>query len=243
MYHSHEMKITLSGKNLENIEPLLKNSGVEIVDQNPDLVISYGGDGTLLSSERKYPGIPKLPIRNSAVCKKCPKHDEKNILKLLLSGKLKQKEFKKLKTSVLFKDFFAFNDFVIRNSLPIHSIRFKISINDKLIDKLLIGDGIIVSTSWGSTGYFKSIIGKGFNKGFALAFNNTTEKMDPIFLKDQDIITFHLIRGKATLSWDNNPDIFIIDEDSELKFSPSEKIAKIFEPESLRCPNCIVQRG
>lgn len=233
------MKLLLTGKNAKDIEGLVKSLGFEIVTANPDVIISYGGDGTLLTAERLYPGIPKLPIRDSLVCKKCPDHEEKVLLQHLLEGKLKLEEYKKLETTFLYKTFTALNDFVIRNAAPMHAIRFQTT----GIDKLLIGDGIVLSTPFGSTGYFKSITGQTFEEGLGLAFNNTTEKEPPIFLKDKDTVIFKLVRGTATLSFDNNPDIFKVDEGSELQFKLSDKVAKIYELESLRCPNCKVTRG
>ncbi len=231
------MRVLIVGKDAKDLEELVKNSGFEIVDKNPDLILSFGGDGTLLSCERQYPGIPKLPIRNSQFCKKCPKHKDEVILKKLNLDELKLTECKKLETEVLFKKNFCLNDFVIRNSSPTHAIRFKIS------DKLLIGDGIVISTPLGSTGYFKSITQQSFRKGFGVAFNNTTEKADPLFLKDKDSVRFNLVRGKATLSFDNSPDIFTIDEGSELIFKLSDQVTRIYSDTSLRCPNCKVIRG
>ncbi len=233
------MKLLLTGKNAKDLEPLLKNLGFEVITSNEDVVISYGGDGTLLAAEKLYPGIPKLPIRDSLICQKCANHDEKFLLQHLLEEKLELKEYKKLETTVLYKTLTALNDFVIRNANPIHAIRFRTSSHDKL----LIGDGIVLTTPFGSTGYFKSITGETFDQGWGLAFNNTTEKLPPLYLEDEDIVTFKLIRGKATLSYDNNPDIFTVDEGSELQFKLSEKTAKIYELESLRCPNCHVTRG
>ncbi len=240
------MKLLLYGKNAKNIEPLIKELSFAVVNSNPDVVISYGGDGTLLASERLYPGIPKLPIRDSLVCKKCPDHGEKVLLEKLLEDKLKLKEYKKLETTILYQTFLALNDFVIRNAQVMHAIRFQTTATDKL----LIGDGIVLSTPFGSTGYFKSITGEDFEKSlpagrqsWGLAFNNITEKTPPVFLKDNETVTFKLVRGDATLSFDNNPDIFKIDEGSELQFKLSDKIAKIYELESLRCPNCEVTRG
>ncbi len=232
------MKILPYGKNSKNIEEPVKNLGLQIVNSEPDLIISYGGDGTLLASERKYPGIPKLPIRDSRVCIKCPNHEDKIVLEKLLNGKLKLQEHKKLQTTLLYKTFLALNDFVIRNSDPMHTIRF--SINE---GKLLIGDGIVVATPFGSTGYFKSITRQTFKKGFGVAFNNTTEETSPLILKEKDLINFQLIRGKATLSFDNSPEIFTIDEDSQLEFKLSDQVAKIYMDTSLRCPNCQVIRG
>lgn len=233
------MKVLLTGKNAKDIAPLIKSLGFGIVTIAPDVVISYGGDGTLLYSERVYPGIPKLPIRNSLICNKCPKHDEIILLKKLLTGKLKLKEYKKLETTIIYQTFTALNDFVIRNTQPIHTIRFQTTGTNKL----LIGDGVVISTPFGSSGYFKSITGKTFQSGLGLAFNNTTEQIDPVFIKENGIITFKLIRGTATLSFDNNPDIFNIDEGSELTFKLSDKTAKIYELQSLRCLNCVVTRG
>ncbi len=133
----------------------------------------------------------------------------------------------------------ALNDFVIRNVTPIHAIRFQITGTKTL----LIGDGIVISSPFGSTGYFKSITGRTFGKNWGLAFNNTTKQMAPLFFKDKDTVTFKLIRGTATLSFDNNPDIFNVDEESELVFKLSDKTARIYELESLRCPDCEVIRG
>lgn len=229
----------LTGKNSKDIEDLVKSFGFEITALNPDAVISYGGDGTLLSSERTYPGIPKLPIRNSLVCKKCPDHKEEVLLKNLAEGRLKIKQYSKLETTIFYQKLLALNDFVIRNATPIHTIRFKTNQEEKL----LIGDGIVLSTPFGSTGYFKSITGKTFKSGFGIAFNNTTEKTAPSFFKDNDKVTFKLIRGTATLSFDNNPDLLKVDEGSQITFKLSEEKAKIFELESLRCPKCIVTRG
>ena len=246
------MKILINGKNSKDIENLVKNFGFEIVSKNPDVIISFGGDGTLLSSERDYPGIPKFPIRNSQFCNKCSNHVDEVILKKLIQGELKPTEYKKIETEVIFKKIYALNDFVVRNSDATHTIRFKVWSRqaqpifperaEQVEGSLLIGDGLVVSTPFGSSGYFKSITQQTFKKGFGVAFNNPTEKIDPLNLGDEDSINFNLTRGKATLSFDNSPDIFIIDEGSELIFKLSDKTAKIYEDTSLRCPNCEVIR-
>jgi NAD+ kinase len=247
------MKVLLFGENaLQVLAEVSKKFDLKIVNENlfesepkgsipqsrrPDVVISFGGDGTLLSAERKYPGIPKLPIRNSQFCNKCADHADEHLLTQLLQNKLQIKEYKKIHTNISGKDLYAFNDFVIRNALPIHAIRFKINAGS-----LLLGDGIVVATPFGSNGYFKSITGKHFAEGFGLAFNNTTQKVEPTFLKDTDQLKFKLLRGNGVLSFDNSPDIKNIEKDSELIFNVSDKVAKIYENTSLHCPNCKVQR-
>ncbi len=230
------MKVLLFGKNAQQIQPLLESSGFKIVRSNPDIVVSFGGDGTLLSAEREYPGIPKLPVRDSLICNKCPKHLDPVVLKKLKQGTLKFKKEPKIQTKVLNKDFYALNDFVVRNQDAIHAIRFAVN------KKFYIGDGIVVSTPFGSSGYFKSITGKTFSSNFGLALNNTTEKKNPIFFKKGNKITFKLLRGRATLTFDNSPDIYIIPEGMELTFKLSNQYAKIYDS-SLRCPSCKVKRN
>ncbi len=229
------MRVLLYGRTAKTIENLVKKLDFQLVSSNPEVVISYGGDGTLLSTERRFPHIPKFPIRSSQLYNKCSKHTDETMLKKLLDGKLHLSEYKKLVTTILYKNFYALNDFVVRNSDTTHSIRFKTS---ETANKLLIGDGVVISTPLGSTAYFKSITQKSFKSGFGLAFNNVTEKIPPVVFKDKDQLTVNLVRGKATLSYDNSPDIFVLDEGSELIFSLSDQTAQIYDPETLRCPDC-----
>lgn len=243
------MKIFLYGEHSENITDLIKsftlpdgNPAFEIVTSNPDIMISYGGDGTMLSCEREYPGVPKLAIRDSKFCIKCSKHDDKTLLQALLDNKLKLKEFKKIQTNIEEKNLFALNDFVIRNEQAIHAIRFNVFIDNTQQGNLLIGDGIVVSTAFGSTGYFKSITGKSFDNGLAVAFNNLTEKRDPVYLNEDSIAEFKLVRGNAILTYDNNPETFQIPEDKTFNFQVSDQTAKFYEMETLRCTNCQIQR-
>ena len=61
LFNKKQYKVKLVGRNLEDLRPLLRMFPVEIVDSEPDLVISYGGDGSLLGAERDFPGVPKCP--------------------------------------------------------------------------------------------------------------------------------------------------------------------------------------
>lgn len=242
------MKVLLHGNNSKKIIQLVQSLGFKIVDENPDLLISYGGDGTMLSAERKYPELPALPIRDSDFCRKCPKHEDKKLLTNLLAGRLKLTEYRKLHTKVYGKDLYALNDFVIRNTDAAHAIRFKVK--HVAPSDLIIGDGIILATPFGSTGYFKSITGQTFTEGFALAFNNTTRKIDPVYIDQDEIdtkddftyIEFELIRGKTILTFDNSSESFSLSEGTKLKFNLSNKVAKIYMDSSLRCPDCKVIR-
>lgn len=227
------MKVLLHGRNTKNIASLVKSLGFRVVTISPDVVISYGGDGTLLASERLYPGIPKLPIRDSLVCKKCSEHEEKAVLKALLDGELHLKEYRKLSTKIASRDLHALNDFVIKNANQIHAVRFNINNN------FFIGDGIVVSTPFGSTGYFNTITGQIFTTGFAVALNNVVGNRSRVIKKDEGSrVDFRLVRGQAILTYDNSPETFPLSEGAKLSFQLSAQVGRIYEPSSLRCPNC-----
>ena len=51
------------------VKEILTAEGFEVVDDNPDFVVCYGGDGTVLFGEREYPEVPKLILKTSRVCR------------------------------------------------------------------------------------------------------------------------------------------------------------------------------
>jgi NAD+ kinase len=231
------MKVLLCGKDLKEITKLVKTFNIELTTKKAELIIAYGGDGTLIHAERLYPEVPKLPMRNSKVCKKCSRHENQKVIQDFLHGKLELKKYRKLHTNIYGKDLFALNEFVIRNKLPIQAIRFRIN------EKFFIGDGIVTSTPFGSTGYFKSITGKSFTNGFALALNNTTEKAKPIFFSSNSSVEFELIRGNAVLAYDNCPDMYNLSVGTKLRFKFSSKFANIYNYKAMRCSDCKINRG
>lgn len=237
------MKVMLLGKKSFEIEELVIKTGFKIVTDSPDVILTYGGDGTLLTSEREFPGIPKLALRDNSICKKCVGHQDHKILSELKNGDLKLQELQKLETSIHGQILLALNDFVVRNPQPMHAIRFFVFKNsENLSEKLIIGDGLVASTPFGSTGYFQSITRSTFNKDFAVAFNNTVDPISPVTFTDQDIINLKIIRGPANLSFDNNSDVFEIPGGEEINIKASEKLARIYLPETLRCTNCTITR-
>lgn len=237
------MKLLLYGKNALTLKEFILQLGFEVVEENPDVVISYGGDGTLLTSERLYPGIPKLPIRDSKVCKKCSNHTNEILLESLFNNKIELKEVSKLETEFEGNKLFALNDIVLRNAAAFHAIRFKIYINDFVIsDKIIIGDGIVASTPFGSTGYYQSITRSTFDLNFKMAFNNTVISMKPIEFSEIDQVKIEIVRGPAQLTCDNNPEVIELVEGNVFIIHSSTQKAKIYSAESLRCNNCEVKR-
>ena len=54
------MKIKLLGKNLDDIRPLLAVRNLLEVQDDADMVITYGGDGALLGAARDFAHLPIL---------------------------------------------------------------------------------------------------------------------------------------------------------------------------------------
>lgn len=237
------IKVGLFGKNSDSIRHLIPEFGLQLVEDHPDVIISYGGDGTLLSAERKYPSIPKLPIRDSKVCKKCPFHTTEHLLQKLAEGKIKLEEYPKLQAKIHNEEITALNDLVIRNSVPMHALRFRVYLNDKLIrPEVLIGDGVVFTTVFGSSGYYQSITRKTISGGFAAAFNNTTFPVENFKFNKGDHIKVAVIRGPGTLSSDNNSKLHNLKEGDEAVIQASEHDARIYVEKTLRCDDCIILR-
>lgn len=236
------IKVSLFGKNSDSIRHLIPQYNLELVDDKPDVIISYGGDGTLLSAERKFPGIPKLPIRDSKVCKKCPSHTTADLLETLGKGQINFQELPKLEAKSGSEDLLAINDIVIRNSTPMHALRFRVfKNNEPLKSDAIIGDGIVATTPFGSTGYYQSIARTTINKGFAIAFNNTTQFIGPLKFSDNDEIKLTVVRGPGSLSSDNSSKIYSLREADEVKIFASTHNARIFM-DPLRCFDCVILR-
>lgn len=235
------MRVLLFGKKSVEIKSLVQSLNLEIVKKDPEVVVTYGGDGTLLSSEVKFPSIPKLGIRDNAICIKCQNHKDEVVLQKLKGGTLKLSKINKLEGEILGRKILATNDFVIRNTLQMHAIRFNAFKNGKQINNLIIGDGIVATTTFGSTGYFQSITRTSFQKGLGLAFNNTTENLQPIYFCRKDIIKIVIVRGPATLTYDNSLVTFKLEGGSEITFKESPEKLLIYES-SINCNNCKVTR-
>src|SRR3989338_462550 len=97
--------------------------------------------------------------------------------------KINIREFKKLNAKVNgTMHFTGMNDINLHYKVP-RAVRFKLYVNERQINGVIIGDGIIVSTPYGSSGYFDSIVHKTFKKGIGVAFNNSRTKLEYLLLK------------------------------------------------------------
>ncbi len=201
------MKVAIVSKlNTSPIKRLLKKHGFSIVAKNPDFVISYGGDGTVLFSERKFPGIPKLAVKHKNTCHGFEYRLEElpKILDRIKKGKCKFSSNIKLVGMFGKKKIFGMNEVQIRAVLPTKALRFSVSAGNRKF-KNVIADGLVVSTPFGSSGYYRAICRKKFDKGIGLAFNNPFNCTQKSFvLPEKSVVKVRIEREKAWLAADNS---------------------------------------
>lgn len=198
------MKVVLFGSDLGSVEPLVARHGLERVTRNPEVVISVGGDGTLLSAEREFPGVPKLPLRQSATSRKIHNHSWEFLLGRLARGELVLTTQMKLVCLCGDRKLFGLNDIIFHNEVITSAVRYTVAINGERQSGEIIGDGLIVATPFGSTAYYRSITHSIFQVGIGMAFNNSTEPLQHLVLSEDSVIEVRVLRGPALVAADND---------------------------------------
>lgn len=230
------------GRNIDDLIPLLPKD-IELVKDDPELVISYGGDGSLLGAERTWPGVPKIAIRDYRHNPKCSEHSERQVISLAVNNKLPPRHLIKLEAfDEKGRRLEVINDIVIHNADPRSAIRYAVMIDGRPFPHQMVGDGVVVATTFGSSAYYKSITGSVFYTGIGLAFNNSTEPMDHLVLSDESVIEVIITRGPAVLLGDNSPQQFIINEGEKVTIKKSITTATIHGIDIFRCPDCYALR-
>ncbi len=231
------MKVLLFGAEADRLTPhVAAHPPLAVVTEAPEVVVCYGGDGTLLAAEREYPGVPKAPIRNSRKGIRCMPHAPEEVLKRLAAGQLYRNSYLKLMCEIRFRDGRApVHTSPAMNEVNVHvgkintSARFLLWFNDEPYENGLeiIGDGFIISTPFGSTAYFKQITRGVFHTGIGVALIHPNDHVNHIVLPDQVSIRARITRGPAILAEDNSPNFTDLTEGDEVFVRKSDEPATI----------------
>lgn len=198
-----------------------------------DYVISYGGDGTLLDAFNVFPNKIIIPIRDYS---RCDIHND--ICKYFFSKKIENYDILNIKSSNENINVEGISEFVLRNDDMTRAIRFDLYINDKPYALNSIGDGLIISTSLGSTGYFKNITNMFFTDGIGIGFLNNAQRMSNLIIPKNSKIKIILNRGNAQWSIDHN--IYMSMEGNEFEINIDDKNSfKLFGyKDHFMCKDC-----
>ena len=241
------LKVRLVGRNCADLLPLLRRYPIELLPEKskarPQLVISSGGDGSLLGAERDYPGIPKCPIRDRANNPKCALHAEEKILKELFAGTLPAQSLPRIVATLPDgTELAGLNDIVVSRKNLLATIRYRIWQDGRMLRPQVIADSLIVSTSFGSTGYFRSITRGDFQHGIGVACNNPLDGEIFTVLPEETALEVELLRGPAVVMADNNPRLVSLETGARIGIRLSRERTLVYGLEAFRCQECYLLR-
>lgn len=205
------MKVVVIGPDRKLVMKEISKFGFQIKKNNPDVVICCGGDGTVLYAERIYSRAPKVFIRHETPQKECNR-----MLNKLKEGRFNIVENIKVEGIVNEdprKRLIGLNEINVANKNPLRAIRLEVWLNDSILQKEVIGDGVLVSTPFGSPAYFYSINRKTFRKGLGIAFNNSRERLKYLIVNEKSVIKIRVLRDGGLMIADNNPKMIRLKKD------------------------------
>lgn len=230
-------RVLVVGEDRDQACAAVEKAGLIVVRNAPDLVLSHGGDGTLLRSERLAPRIPKLPVRILRHARHCEHHDLGAMLDRLLRGELETELLERIELTVGRATFHAINDVVMRNDNPALATRFRLVLDGRP-GHVITGDGLVVATPFGSTGYYRSITRESISTGLGVAFNNATRPLPPLTLEGGTTLQVDVERGPAVLVHDNDTRAVPLRAGHSFGLRRAEQSAVVLGLDSLRCQRC-----
>jgi NAD+ kinase len=227
LVRTHLRRVLVLGRDPGDVVGVAKTLGLEIVDADPEVVVTYGGDGLLLHSEREWPGVPKLPLRNSRRGKKCEPGEVREALERLAAGDLISVSQIKLRFDAKGFSQVGLNDVIVHNARPTSSLRYRVYLDEREFGDEIVGDGVVVATPFGSTAYYRSITRGIFHVGLGLAFNNSIEQVDHMVLREDVHVRVVITRGPAIAVADNHPELVDLQEGDEVVIRKDDARATI----------------
>ena len=121
-----------------------------------DLIIVFGGDGTLLASARRYLkfNIPILGINMGTVgfLTDIKIEDFESVIKDIIDGNCKIEERNLVSATFNNTTVYGLNEIVIHSGAYTQLMRYRLSVNEKVVYEQR-SDGLIIATPTGSTAY------------------------------------------------------------------------------------------
>ena len=232
------MRVKIVGSAIQSIHQKVVAAGLEPVEEAPDVIVTHGGDGTLIGAERAFPRIPKLGLRREDTCIKCPEHQDDVVLRQLKARALEEHRLMLLEGSLGPVKLSAMNDIIVRNADARTAVRFTVSLNRQRVTEEMIGDGLVACTPFGSSAYFRSITRTVIRTGIGLAFNNCSDLLNHLVIREDEAITIDVTRGPATLAADNDYQTHAVRTGDRIEIRLANETARVLAIDTLRCADC-----
>lgn len=223
---------------------LARYPNLELISDNPDIIVCYGGDGTLLHAELEWPGVPKVPVLHSQRGYRCIPHPPEQVIAGLAQGRLLRNYYTKLACTVC-RNGAGEQHFAALNEINVHmgrinsAVRFNLTINNQPYEegREILGDGFVVCTPFGSTAYFSAITQVVFYEGIGLAFKATNEHINHMVLPESYTVRLKITRGPAVLAHDSAVAYVELRAGDELEVRKHGQSATILTCDPVRRPD------
>jgi NAD+ kinase len=221
-----------------DVKSKVKLHDISEYEKHADMIISFGGDGTLLTIARLLLNA-NIPIMGFNVGKlgflaEYSVEDLESSIKGLLAGNYRVVDRSVLETSIGGKVFFAINDFVIEKKDTSKMITVKVYSDEHFVGDYR-ADGIIITTPTGSTAYSLScsgpIIAPSAKVICVTPISPHTLTLRPLVIPDNNCISCNITEagGGAILVADGET-VTTLDVNDTVKISLSEARVKLIKP-------------
>lgn len=135
----------------ETIKEYFPDKNYSKNSEDVDLLISVGGDGTILKSVRRYPNTPILGVNVGTVgyLNEITPEDIDLIPDIIENHTIEERTM--ISCKIGNRSIEALNDIVIRTEAATRVSQVKVEISGK--EQIVSGDGVIITTPTGSTAY------------------------------------------------------------------------------------------
>ena len=211
----------------------------EKIITNCDLLISVGGDGTMINNAKKFgiKGIPILGVNLGSLgflTDIAPEELESHLCNIL-KGKfnLDKRFFLETKLNSEILNHRSLNEVVMHSGAIARMIEFDVYVENNLVYKQR-ADGLIVSSSTGSTAYSLSgggpIIHPEVDALVLLPMLPQSLAASPLLVKDKSKILINLLnKQKAHLSFDSH-DSLILTGNNQITISKANSTLNLIHP-------------
>ena len=196
---------------------LLTTLSHEEFTSKADLIIVFGGDGTLLASARRYLkfNIPILGINMGTVgfLTDIKIEDFESVIKDIIDGNCKIEERNLVSATFNNTTVYGLNEIVIHSGAYTQLMRYRLSVNEKVVYEQR-SDGLIIATPTGSTAYALSaggpIIHPELDVWTILPMLPQSISSRPFVISSNEEVKINLLRGpleSAKICADGQEDI------------------------------------
>ena len=225
-----------------NIQHLIKGDREGAKNFAPDLVLVVGGDGSMLSAAKEYADndIHFLGINLGKVGFMADLESDNLESKLVrvLNGENRIEEKEILNCSYNDKGYSAFNELVLHTEKSYKLLEFEVAVDNVFVYRKR-ADGLIISTSNGSTAYSLSaggpILYPELNAFVITSLNPLSLSARPLIVSSNSEVRVTLSKQesqlKSLLIFDGNQEVSIQNDNNKFVVKKSEKKFRLVHPQ------------